>query len=165
VLLIGVDWPASRSRWSSVSSPFPSPSPASPRTPLLPMAATASLAATAPSPPALLKASPHALISLRPVSRRGKSLSVKTKATENDQSAKKPQKVKSILCQDCEGNGAIVCTQCEGSGVNSADHFNGRFKAGALCWLCRGKREILCGSCNGAGFLGGFLSNFDETAE
>jgi len=30
---------------------------------------------------------------------------------------------------------------------------------------CRGKREILCGSCNGAGFLGGFLSTFDETAE
>jgi hypothetical protein len=26
-------------------------------------------------------------------------------ATENDQSAKKPQKVNSILCQDCEGNG------------------------------------------------------------
>lgn len=86
-------------------------------------------------------------------------------ATENDQSAKKPQKVNSILCQDCEGNGAIVCTQCEGGGVNSVDHFNGRFKAGALCWLCRGKREILCGSCNGAGFLGGFMSTFDETAQ
>jgi len=26
-------------------------------------------------------------------------------ATENDHSAKKPQKVNSILCQDCEGNG------------------------------------------------------------
>ncbi|CAL5052041.1 unnamed protein product [Urochloa decumbens] len=145
------------------------------------MAATTSLAATAPSAPALLKASPAALISLRPVSLRGKSLSVKTKATENDQSAKKPQKVNSILCQDCEGNelygiaqvhensavktSAIVCTQCEGSGVNSADHFNGRFKAGALCWLCRGKREILCGSCNGAGFLGGFMSTCDETGE
>jgi hypothetical protein len=34
-----------------------------------------------------------------------------------------------------------VCTQCEGSGVNSADHFNGRFKAGALCWLCRYNRS------------------------
>ncbi|CAL5037695.1 unnamed protein product [Urochloa decumbens] len=72
------------------------------------MAATTSLAATAPSAPALLKASPPALISLRPVSLRGKSLSVKTKATENDQSAKKPQKVNSILCQDCEGNGEQV---------------------------------------------------------
>ncbi|XP_062179101.1 protein BUNDLE SHEATH DEFECTIVE 2, chloroplastic-like isoform X1 [Phragmites australis] len=162
------------------------------------MAATASLTATAPSSPALLKTSPPAVISLRPVSRRSKLLSVKTKdlwyrinpgnigslylhpngcmecsppssllcrATENDQSAKNPQKVNSILCKDCEGNGAILCTQCKGSGVNSVDHFNGRFKAGALCWLCRGKREILCGSCNGAGFLGGFLSTFDETAE
>ncbi|XP_062228895.1 protein BUNDLE SHEATH DEFECTIVE 2, chloroplastic-like [Phragmites australis] len=130
------------------------------------MAAAASLTATAPSPPALLlKTSPPAVISLRPVSRRSKLLSVKTKATENDQSAKKTQKVNSILCQDCEGNGAIVCTQCKGSAVNSVDHFNGRFKAGAICWLCRGKREILCGSCNGAGFLGGFLSSFDETAQ
>ncbi|CAN6208161.1 unnamed protein product [Urochloa humidicola] len=144
---------------------LPLPLPLPPRTQLLSMAATTSLPATAPSARALLKASPPALISLRPVNLRGKSLSVKTKATENDQSAKKPQKVNSILCQDCEGNGAIVCTQCEGSGVNSADHFNGRFKAGALCWLCRGKREILCGSCNGAGFLGGFLSTFDETGE
>ncbi|WVZ88248.1 hypothetical protein U9M48_034791 [Paspalum notatum var. saurae] len=59
------------------------------------------------------------------------------KATENDKSAKKPLKVISIVCKDCEGNGAIVCTQCEGGGVNSVDHFNGRFKAGALCWLCR----------------------------
>lgn len=66
---------------------------------------------------------------------------------------------------DCKFTGAIVCTQCEGRGVNSVDHFNGRFKAGALCWLCRGKREILCGSCNGAGFLGGFLSTFDETSD
>jgi len=144
---------------------LPLPLPLPPRTPpLLSMAATASLAAAAPSP-SVLNASPPALISLRPVSRRCKSLAVKTKATENDRSAKKPQKVNSILCQDCEGNGAIVCTQCEGNGVNSVDHFNGRFKAGALCWLCRGKREILCGSCNGAGFLGGFLSTFDETAE
>ncbi|KAK3129781.1 hypothetical protein QOZ80_6BG0484640 [Eleusine coracana subsp. coracana] len=129
------------------------------------MAATASLTAIAPSPPAHLKTSPPAVISLRPVSRRCKLVSVKTKATENDQSAKKPQNVNSILCKDCEGNGAIVCTQCKGSGVNSVDHFNGRFKAGALCWLCRGKREILCGSCNGAGFLGGFMSTHDETSE
>ncbi|EES18960.1 uncharacterized protein LOC8068178 [Sorghum bicolor] len=131
------------------------------------MAATASVTTTAPSssPAALLKASPSSLISFRPVSRRCKHLCVKTKATENDQSAKKPQKVNSILCQDCEGNGAIACTKCEGTGVNSVDYFEGRFKAGALCWLCRGKREILCGSCNGAGFLGGFMSTFDETAQ
>uniref|UniRef100_A0A0A9CTJ0 Bsd2 n=1 Tax=Arundo donax TaxID=35708 RepID=A0A0A9CTJ0_ARUDO len=129
------------------------------------MAAAASLTATAPSPSALLKTSPPAVISLRPVSRRSKLLTVKTKATENDQSTEKPQKVNSILCQACEGNGAILCTQCKGSSVNSVDHFNGRFKAGALCWLCRGKREILCGSCNGAGFLGGFMSTFDETAQ
>ncbi|KAK3001432.1 hypothetical protein RJ639_021832 [Escallonia herrerae] len=25
-----------------------------------------------------------------------------------------------------------------------------------------GKREILCGDCNGAGFVGGFMSTFDE---
>lgn len=31
--------------------------------------------------------------------------------------------------------------------------------------LYRGKREILCGSCNGAGFLGGFMSTSDSTAE
>jgi len=28
--------------------------------------------------------------------------------------------------------------------------------------FCRGKREILCGNCNGAGFMGGFMSTFDE---
>lgn len=68
----------------------------------------------------------------------------------------------SILCSDCDGNGAVLCTQCLGSGVNSKDHFNGQFKAGGLCWLCRGKRDILCGNCNGAGFIGGFMSTFDE---
>lgn len=26
----------------------------------------------------------------------------------------------------------------------------------------RGKKEVLCGECNGAGFIGGFLSTFDE---
>ncbi|KAK1305607.1 hypothetical protein QJS10_CPA10g00355 [Acorus calamus] len=71
-------------------------------------------------------------------------------------------KINSILCKDCAGNGAKVCTQCEGSGANSIDHFNGRFKAGAVCWLCRGKREILCGNCNGAGFVGGFMSALEE---
>ncbi|XAR66897.1 hypothetical protein NMG60_11013270 [Bertholletia excelsa] len=67
-----------------------------------------------------------------------------------------------IVCADCDGNGMKVCSQCKGSGVNSEDHFNGRYKAGELCWLCRGKREILCGNCNGAGFIGGFMSTFDD---
>ncbi|KAM7512706.1 hypothetical protein LguiB_011581 [Lonicera macranthoides] len=71
-------------------------------------------------------------------------------------------KPNSIVCAQCDGNGAIVCSQCKGDGVNSVDHFNGQFKAGGLCWLCRGKREILCGNCNGAGFIGGFMSTFDE---
>ncbi|XP_027902489.1 uncharacterized protein LOC114162727 isoform X1 [Vigna unguiculata] len=84
--------------------------------------------------------------------------SLKVKATDDN----KQTKAKSIVCPDCEGNGAISCTQCKGAGVNSVDHFNGQFKAGGLCWLCRGKRDILCGSCNGAGFLGGFMSTFDD---
>ncbi|XP_021836819.1 protein BUNDLE SHEATH DEFECTIVE 2, chloroplastic [Spinacia oleracea] len=71
-------------------------------------------------------------------------------------------KTNSIVCAACDGNGAKLCTQCEGEGVNSQDHFNGQYKAGGLCWLCRGKREILCGDCNGAGFIGGFMSTFDE---
>lgn len=71
-------------------------------------------------------------------------------------------KTNSIVCGDCEGNGAKQCTQCKGNGVNSEDHFDGRFKAGGLCWLCRGKKEILCGSCNGAGFRGGFMSTSDQ---
>ncbi|RZC92115.1 hypothetical protein C5167_028001 [Papaver somniferum] len=71
-------------------------------------------------------------------------------------------KVSSIVCKNCEGNGAVACSQCEGNGVNSVDHFDGRFKAGGLCWLCRGKKEMLCGDCNGAGFTGGFMSTFDE---
>ncbi|KAF4378314.1 hypothetical protein G4B88_015885 [Cannabis sativa] len=71
-------------------------------------------------------------------------------------------KVNSIVCTKCEGNGAVSCSQCKGEGVNSVDHFNGQFKAGGLCWLCRGKREMLCGDCNGAGFLGGFMSTFED---
>ncbi|KAJ0960336.1 hypothetical protein J5N97_006255 [Dioscorea zingiberensis] len=85
--------------------------------------------------------------------------SFKVKATDSDNPG---TKTSSIVCGDCDGNGAILCTQCKGTGVNSVDHFNGQFKAGGLCWLCRGKRDILCGNCNGAGFLGGFMSTFDE---
>lgn len=81
------------------------------------------------------------------------------KATDGTKSG---TKTNSIVCADCDGNGAIQCTQCKGKGVNSQDHFNGQFKAGGLCWLCRGKKEILCGGCNGAGFRGGFMSSFEE---
>ncbi|EOA24928.1 hypothetical protein CARUB_v10018219mg [Capsella rubella] len=86
-----------------------------------------------------------------------KSQSFEIKATDSSGT-----KVNSILCSNCEGNGCVACSQCKGGGVNLIDHFNGQFKAGALCWLCRGKKEVLCGDCNGAGFLGGFLSTFDE---
>eukprot|EP00271_Cylindrocystis_brebissonii_P005999 TRINITY_DN184_c0_g1_i1.p1 TRINITY_DN184_c0_g1~~TRINITY_DN184_c0_g1_i1.p1 ORF type:complete len:159 (-),score=18.57 TRINITY_DN184_c0_g1_i1:358-834(-) len=68
----------------------------------------------------------------------------------------------SILCKGCSGNGAVACSQCEGTGLNSVDHFEGRFKAGATCWLCRGKRQMLCGECNGAGFVGGFMSSAED---
>ncbi|XP_004508503.1 protein BUNDLE SHEATH DEFECTIVE 2, chloroplastic [Cicer arietinum] len=85
--------------------------------------------------------------------------SLEVKATED---SSKGTKARSIVCSSCDGNGAISCTQCQGTGVNSVDHFNGQFKAGGLCWLCRGKKDILCGSCNGAGFLGGFMSTFDD---
>nr|XP_009389975.1 PREDICTED: uncharacterized protein LOC103976483 isoform X4 [Musa acuminata subsp. malaccensis] len=78
---------------------------------------------------------------------------LRVKATES--STNSGTKRNSIVCAECDGNG---------TGVNSVDHFNGRFKAGASCWLCRGKKEILCGNCNGAGFLGGFMSTFDETS-
>ncbi|TYH93236.1 hypothetical protein ES332_A13G239600v1 [Gossypium tomentosum] len=84
--------------------------------------------------------------------------SLEAKAVDDNQRTKP----KSIVCADCEGNGAKQCSQCKGTGVNSVDHYNGRFKAGGLCWLCRGKREILCGDCNGAGFIGGFMSTFDD---
>ncbi|MBA0603447.1 hypothetical protein Gorai_003590 [Gossypium raimondii] len=83
---------------------------------------------------------------------------LRVEAVDDNQRAKP----KSIVCADCDGNGAKQCSQCKGTGVNSVDHYNGRFKAGGLCWLCRGKREILCGDCNGAGFIGGFMSTFDD---
>ncbi|XP_047940384.1 protein BUNDLE SHEATH DEFECTIVE 2, chloroplastic [Salvia hispanica] len=85
------------------------------------------------------------------------------KATPDDDKKTVPAaKVNSLLCQDCEGNGAKQCGQCKGTGINSVDHFNGQYKAGNSCWLCRGKREVLCGSCNGAGFLGGWMSTFED---
>ncbi|XP_039039119.1 protein BUNDLE SHEATH DEFECTIVE 2, chloroplastic-like [Hibiscus syriacus] len=90
-------------------------------------------------------------------SRNARIQSVEARAADKNQSVKP----KSIVCEDCEGNGAKQCHQCKGTGVNAVDHFNGRFKAGGLCWLCRGKREILCGNCNGAGFMGGFMSTSD----
>ncbi|KAK1370169.1 protein BUNDLE SHEATH DEFECTIVE 2, chloroplastic [Heracleum sosnowskyi] len=83
--------------------------------------------------------------------------SVKAKATNSDQNTKK----KSVICGDCDGNGAVLCSQCKGGGVNSVDHFNGQFKVGESCWLCGGKKDMLCGNCNGAGFIGGFMNSFD----
>uniref|UniRef100_A0A0R0JKE3 BSD2 cysteine rich domain-containing protein n=1 Tax=Glycine max TaxID=3847 RepID=A0A0R0JKE3_SOYBN len=64
--------------------------------------------------------------------------SLKVKAADDNPSTK----TKSIVCSDCEGNGAILCTQCKGTGVNSVDHFNGQFKAGGLCWLCREPSQL-----------------------
>ncbi|KAF3453696.1 hypothetical protein FNV43_RR04137 [Rhamnella rubrinervis] len=96
-----------------------------------------------------------------PYSKAARFQSLEVKATESNQSTN-ASKTNSIVCANCEGNGAVLCSQCIGSGVNSVDHFNGQFKAGGLCWLCRGKREILCGECNGAGFIGGFMSTFDD---
>ncbi|OVA00426.1 hypothetical protein BVC80_9089g3 [Macleaya cordata] len=92
-------------------------------------------------------------------SQTAKSHSVAVKASGRNQSTVKPA---SIVCKNCDGNGAVQCSQCKGTGVNSVDHFNGQFKAGGLCWLCRGKKDMLCGDCNGAGFTGGFMSTFDE---
>ncbi|KAL1833193.1 protein BUNDLE SHEATH DEFECTIVE 2, chloroplastic [Daucus carota subsp. sativus] len=83
--------------------------------------------------------------------------SVKAKATNSDQDTKK----NSVICGDCDGNGAVLCSQCKGDGVNSVDHFNGQFKAGESCWLCGGKKDMLCGNCSGAGFVGGFMNTFD----
>ncbi|XP_010254387.1 PREDICTED: uncharacterized protein LOC104595379 isoform X2 [Nelumbo nucifera] len=92
-------------------------------------------------------------------SRNARLQSIEVKAAD---SSNQSTKSKSIVCADCDGNGAVLCSQCKGTGVNSVDHFNGQFKAGGLCWLCRGKKEILCGNCNGAGFVGGFMSSFDS---
>ncbi|XP_050364812.1 protein BUNDLE SHEATH DEFECTIVE 2, chloroplastic-like [Argentina anserina] len=86
---------------------------------------------------------------------------VKAKSAKSDESTTR----KSMVCSDCEGNGAVLCSQCKGSGVNADDLFGGQFKAGESCWLCGGRKEMLCGTCNGAGFLGGFMSTSDTTAE
>ncbi|KAI9107079.1 hypothetical protein K1719_022607 [Acacia pycnantha] len=88
-----------------------------------------------------------------------KTFSLTTKAANNSNQNTKPN---SVICGDCDGNGAVFCSQCKGSGVNSADLFDGKFKAGASCWLCGGRKEMLCGNCNGAGFIGGFLSTYDQ---
>ncbi|KAL9442997.1 hypothetical protein AB3S75_016371 [Citrus x aurantiifolia] len=84
--------------------------------------------------------------------------SIRVKAAANNGSTKR----NSVVCADCDGNGAVLCSQCKGSGVNAVDFFGGRFKAGDSCWLCGGKRDMLCGNCNGAGFVGGFMSTKDE---
>ncbi|KAI5673429.1 hypothetical protein M9H77_13793 [Catharanthus roseus] len=89
--------------------------------------------------------------------RRVKFSYMKAKASGNEPSTKK----NSVLCADCDGNGAVKCSQCKGNGVNSVDHFGGRFKAGDSCWLCGGKKNVLCGNCNGAGFIGGFMTSSD----
>ncbi|KAF4377291.1 protein BUNDLE SHEATH DEFECTIVE 2, chloroplastic [Cannabis sativa] len=104
----------------------------------------------------LVHSSNHLLTLLGP---RFRCLKVKAKAANKSNQSKKP---KSVLCDDCDGNGAVQCSQCLGNGVNSVDFFNGQFKAGDSCWLCGGKKHILCGNCNGAGFIGGFMSTFDE---
>ncbi|KAF5208185.1 DnaJ/Hsp40 cysteine-rich domain superfamily protein [Thalictrum thalictroides] len=91
--------------------------------------------------------------------RTDRSYSITVKAVDSNNPG---AKVNSLVCANCDGNGAIACSQCKGAGVNSVDHFDGKFKAGALCWLCRGKKEMLCGDCNGAGFMGGFMSTYDE---
>lgn len=95
----------------------------------------------------------------RILQRRG---GVEVRATEPAQSPSNPSTTKSILCKQCEGNGAVPCSQCKGSGINDVDHFGGQFKAGTICWLCRGKRETLCGNCNGAGFMGGYLNALED---
>ncbi|GLU01318.1 hypothetical protein SLE2022_186300 [Rubroshorea leprosula] len=87
-----------------------------------------------------------------------KLISMKSKAAPHDRNTKP----NSVICGDCDGNGAVLCSQCKGSGVNSVDLFDGQFKAGDSCWLCGGKKEMLCGNCNGAGFIGGFMSTWDQ---
>ncbi|CAN0877586.1 Protein BUNDLE SHEATH DEFECTIVE 2, chloroplastic [Linum grandiflorum] len=91
-------------------------------------------------------------------SRRRRFIRLKATAGEENQVPKR----KSVICSDCDGNGAVLCSQCKGNGVNPVDFFNGQFKAGESCWLCGGKKDMLCGNCNGAGFLGGFISTGDQ---
>ncbi|CAM6129640.1 unnamed protein product [Calypogeia fissa] len=96
-----------------------------------------------------------------PIVRQAAPTSLSCQSSAGD-APKATEKVKSLLCEDCEGNGAVVCSQCKGEGLNVADYFGGRYKAGTICWLCRGKKQMLCGNCNGAGFMGGFLNTQDE---
>ncbi|XP_076909727.1 protein BUNDLE SHEATH DEFECTIVE 2, chloroplastic-like isoform X1 [Bidens hawaiensis] len=103
---------------------------------------------------------PGVFIGIQPNRRTLKFDILKPKATGDDKESK-PKK-RSVICTDCDGNGTIQCSQCKGSGVNSEDFFNGKFKIGDSCWLCGGRQEMLCGTCNGAGFVGGFLSGFDN---
>ncbi|KAK2660573.1 hypothetical protein Ddye_007106 [Dipteronia dyeriana] len=78
-------------------------------------------------------------------------------AAASNRNRNRNTKPNSVICGDCDGNGAVQCSQCKGNGVNSVDLFNGRFKAGDSCWLCGGKKDM-----NGAGFIGGFMRTFDE---
>lgn len=95
------------------------------------------------------------------ISSTPKLLSLKVKAEPEPQGSNR-NKPNSIFCAECDGKGAIQCSQCKGNGVNSVDFFGGRFKAGDACWLCGGKKLMLCGDCNGAGFIGGFMSTYDQ---
>ncbi|KAJ0089586.1 protein BUNDLE SHEATH DEFECTIVE 2, chloroplastic-like isoform X1 [Pistacia vera] len=125
------------------------------------MASASSFAPALPSRPTLKPRTHEKLYWIHyvsPNSTTSKLRSVKAKAAANNGNTKP----KSVICADCDGNGAVLCSQCKGSGVNSVDLFNGQFKAGDSCWLCGGKKDMLCGNCNGAGFVGGFMSTFDE---
>ncbi|XVF89309.1 hypothetical protein PTKIN_Ptkin19aG0119800 [Pterospermum kingtungense] len=103
----------------------------------LPMASSASSSApqlllfASTQKPCTLPSPNHGLLHGRHSS-AAKFHPVKAKATPS----KRNTKTNSVICGDCNGNGAVVCSQCKGSGVNSVDFFNGEFKAGESCWLC-----------------------------
>jgi hypothetical protein len=54
------------------------------------------------------------------------------------------------------------CLALNSMGIDSGFPSNGLLFYNMYMFSCRGKRDILCGSCNGAGFMGGFMSTFDE---